>query len=105
MSMFGDVNKLLSLFREAHQTSDVDNEASSLHHTLGRGPTQAARGNHRHIGMVITYATIPPVGTLELDGSVINYADYPEYFRFLGLSSGTYTLPDFTGGNLAVVVK
>lgn len=103
MQRFGDVNKFLGLFREAHQTADTDNEPSSIHHTLGKGPTQAARGNHRHIGTVVTYSVILPVGTLALNGAVINYDDYPEYFRFLGLSSGTYTLPNLA--NLAVVVR
>lgn len=102
--MFGDVNKFLGLFREAHQTADTDNEASSLHHTLGRGPTQAARGNHKHIGTVVTYSGISlPVGTIALNGAVIAFEDYPDYFRFLGLSSGTYTLPNLA--KLAVVVK
>lgn len=35
-------------FHIAHKQSDVDAEPSSQHHTLGRGPNQAAHGNHGH---------------------------------------------------------
>jgi hypothetical protein len=88
----------------AHRSSDVDLERGSLHHTLGKGPTQASPGNHTHIGSVVTYNTTPPVGTLALNGATINYADYPDYFRFLGLGVGTtYVLP--THAKLAVVVR
>ena len=33
-----------------HLNSDKDSSALALHHTLGRGPTQAAAGNHTHNG-------------------------------------------------------
>jgi hypothetical protein len=33
-----------------HLNSDKDSGAQALHHTLGRGPTQAAAGNHTHDG-------------------------------------------------------
>lgn len=88
----------------AHRSSDVDRERSSQHHTLGKGPTQAAPGNHTHIGAVVTYNATLPVGTLALNGAIINYADYPEYFAYLGLGVGTtYTLPNIA--KLAVRVK
>jgi hypothetical protein len=32
-----------------HQVTDTDLNHSSPHHTLGSGPTQAARGNHTHV--------------------------------------------------------
>lgn len=99
--MLGENSRVAAL---AHRTSDVDTERSALHHTLGKGPTQAAPGNHTHIGSVITYNINLPVGTLALNGATINYADYPEYFAFLGLGPGTtYTLPNLT--KLAVRVK
>ena len=88
----------------AHRSSDVDLERGSLHHTLGQGPTQAAPGNHTHIGSVVTYNVSLPVGTLALNGATINYADYKEYFAFLGLGPGsTYTLPNVA--KLAVRVR
>lgn len=96
-----DSNRVYAL---SHRASDVDRERSSLHHTLGLGPTQASPGNHRHMGMVVTYDTVLPVGTLALNGATIAYANYPEYFKFLGLGVGTtYVLPNVA--KLAVVVK
>lgn len=35
---------------ELHRNSDVDTRPEAQHHTLGPGPTQAARGDHRHRG-------------------------------------------------------
>lgn len=35
-------------FEAAHKVSDLDNEPSSQHHSLGKGPNQAAPGNHAH---------------------------------------------------------
>lgn len=35
-------------FYISHKNSDVDAEPSSQHHTLGKGPNQAAHGNHGH---------------------------------------------------------
>lgn len=55
-------------FREAHQNADTDNEPSSIHHTLGKGPNQAARGNHNHDG------TYSPVGHNH-DGTYVKPAD------------------------------
>jgi len=31
-----------------HEDADTDSSASAIHHTLGTGPNQAARGNHTH---------------------------------------------------------
>lgn len=31
-----------------HQNADTDSSASAIHHTLGTGANQAARGNHQH---------------------------------------------------------
>ena len=39
-------NKLLQA--NTHQSADTDVAASSIHHTLGDGPTQAAPGDHTH---------------------------------------------------------
>lgn len=39
-------SKLLQV--NTHQSPDTDTLATSLHHTLGNGPTQAAAGNHAH---------------------------------------------------------
>lgn len=47
-------------YNDAHRYADTDNEPSSIHHTLGRGPNQAAKGNHGH-----TFSSpdaSPPVG-------------------------------------------
>lgn len=35
---------------ELHTNADTDARAESIHHTLGSGDTQAARGNHNHRG-------------------------------------------------------
>ena len=35
-------------YDDAHKNSDTDNEASSIHHSLGGSPVQAAPGNHDH---------------------------------------------------------
>lgn len=42
-------------YQDAHEYADLDATTMSLHHTLGPGATQAARGNHDHSD---TYATI-----------------------------------------------
>lgn len=42
----GDANKLAQV--NTHEGADTDNNAASLHHTLGPGSTQAAVGNHAH---------------------------------------------------------
>jgi hypothetical protein len=34
--------------RQAHRVSDVDADRQALHHTLGKGSTQASPGNHNH---------------------------------------------------------
>jgi hypothetical protein len=91
-------------FKAAHKESDVDSERGSQHHTLGSGPTQAAPGNHLHIGMTRVYlGTVPPVGWLELDGSVIDQVDYPRFFASAGVSSATLTLPNVPGLIVRVV--
>lgn len=38
---------------------DTDLTHDSPHHTIGRGPTQAAAGNHKHVGEDITGGTLP----------------------------------------------
>lgn len=45
-------------FQSAHEASDTDLEAFSLHHTLGSGPQQAAPGNHTHNSIYTPAATI-----------------------------------------------
>lgn len=43
-----DKKGAIQLHKETHETSDVDAHVKALHHTLGKGPTQAAPGNHDH---------------------------------------------------------
>lgn len=92
--MLGGQDQAIELSKTAHIKSDVDTERTSQHHTLGRGPLQAAPGNHSHIGSVALYlGAIPPVGWLSLDGSVINKVDYPDFFSAVGVTTSTLTLP------------
>jgi hypothetical protein len=35
-------------YNAAHLRADTDGDRSSIHHTLGQSPTQAAPGNHSH---------------------------------------------------------
>lgn len=42
---------LRNLFKDAHKYADTDVERSSIHHTLGSSPTQAAPGNHSHTAL------------------------------------------------------
>ena len=39
---------LRKIYRDAHSYADTDYDPNSIHHTIGRGPRQAAAGNHRH---------------------------------------------------------
>lgn len=96
---FQDETSDVRVFEDAHKETDVDSERNSLHHTLGSGPTQAAPGNHGHIGMVRVYSTTAnlPVGWLRLNGAVINQADYPRFFSSAGITTATYTLPNYSG--------
>lgn len=41
-----DSNKVM----EFHTNADTDASADSIHHTLGLGSNQAAKGSHRHDG-------------------------------------------------------
>lgn len=38
----------LRAYRDAHRLADTDGDSASIHHTLGVGPNQAAKGNHYH---------------------------------------------------------
>lgn len=46
--MFGKVSEAWAAFKQAHLQADTDTEPNSMHHTLGKGPNQAAPGNHNH---------------------------------------------------------
>lgn len=37
-------------YTKAHRKADTDSEQQAIHHTLGKGPLQAAPGNHNHDG-------------------------------------------------------
>jgi hypothetical protein len=55
---------------------DVDIDASSKHHTLGRGPTQAAPGDHEHLAGDIVGLTLDHGG---LEG--LGDDDHPQYLN------------------------
>lgn len=38
----------LSAYKQVHRYADTDADSSAIHHTLGLGPNQAAKGNHNH---------------------------------------------------------
>jgi hypothetical protein len=50
----------------AHE-KDVDVDFASLHHTIGKGPTQVAAGDHRHQATDISGLTIDHGGLTGLD--------------------------------------
>lgn len=65
-------------FRTAHQTSDVDRERSSQHHTLGQGTNQAAAGNElaaliKRVG-ALEAVNHHPVGSIYLSVDNVNPA-------------------------------
>lgn len=93
-------------YKKAHESADTDFEAASIHHSLGRGPNNAAPGNHNHNGVyavidhvhtttdevgtvVMTLATTPPPGYLFLNGQSITRANYPVLFDKMGIPVGT----------------
>lgn len=101
-------------FKKAHDNNDSDNSPSAIHHTLGKGPTQAAKGDHNHsgqyavadhthvsgsIGEVIMFlGSNPPTSEyLLLNGQSITRANYPALFNVLGVPIGTDLtyLPDY----------
>lgn len=43
---------------KTHKFGDVDQTPTSEHHTLGKGPNQAAPGNHSHADVNLEIATI-----------------------------------------------
>lgn len=111
----GQVNRALStpqdeLFRQAHEHSDVDFEIRSLHHTLGTGPTQAARGDHKHgagvtdgsgIGqVVITAGTTLWANHMWCDGAALDRIAFKLLFDEIGTRYGagdgatTFNIPD-----------
>lgn len=55
-----------------HLNSDKDASPLALHHTLGRGPTQAAPGNHTHNGKDSPFIDFNNIlnGWLNLDGGL-----------------------------------
>ena len=104
-------------FKDSHRVSDVDADQHSQHHTLGKGPNQAAPGNHNHdgtyateghthvglggldVGMVVEY----PVGAigaeyLEYNGQSVLRADYPELFALWGTVFGAVDGTHFNVG-------
>lgn len=97
---------LIDPFNHAHTNSDVDIDVDSMHHTLGKGPQQAAPGDHSgHLitGSVNMYAgNVIPAGWLLCDGSAVPRATYPELFGTIGTTYGvgdgstTFNLPNFT---------
>jgi microcystin-dependent protein len=97
---------LIDPFNHAHKNSDTDLDVDSLHHTLGKGPQQAAPGDHSgHLitGSVNMYAgNVIPAGCLLCDGSAVPRATYPQLFGTIGTTYGvgdgstTFNLPNFT---------
>src|SRR5689334_4994747 len=78
-------------YDDAHKNSDTDNEASSIHHTLGPSPVQAAAGNHTHpqdifVGEIVMSggATAPNDNFLPADGQLLLRADWPAVFNYYG---------------------
>jgi len=71
-----------------HQSPDTDAAASSLHHTLGTGATQAAAGNHAgHDWALIADST------LGADAASITFSSIPATYKHLRLVlSGRSTL-------------
>lgn len=64
---------------DMHRYSDADTTTDSLHHTLGRGPTQAAKGNHVHdgVGAELTgrYDTVRENSTSLPNQPALNFRD------------------------------
>ncbi len=63
-------------YTKAHRKADTDAEQQAIHHTLGKGPLQAAPGNHNHDG---DYSD--PAHNHDLDYSDITHnhdADYSD---------------------------
>ncbi len=55
-------------FDDAHRKSDVDNDATAIHHTLGKSYNQAAPGNHKHGETSETLAAIATaIAGVEID--------------------------------------
>lgn len=83
---------------QAHSNSDVDQNQSALHHTLGEGPNQAAPGTVTFglvpIGGIIMFAgadgTHPHAGTkwLNCSGQAISRTTYAELFALIGTTYG-----------------
>lgn len=113
-------------FRNAHKSSDTDAESLSMHHTLGRGSTQAAPGNHDHDGDYsdplhnhdLDYADISHTHAIadvtdlqtELDdkSDIAHTHSYTPYFEEAYCSTGTViantTDTDVTGMSITVPV-
>lgn len=91
---------------EIHRHSDVDFDKSSLHHTLGSGPTQAAAGNHEHAVYFTTgdvktsLAPADGVNWLEATGQAVSRTTFNALFALFGTTYGagdgstTFNLPD-----------
>lgn len=106
-------NQSIKAFEDAHNQSDTDFDPHSMHHTLGRGPTQAARGNHNHsgvyalvdhthiaqdVGQVFMWlGSSEPPGCLFLNGQGITRDNYPSLFDVMEVPVGTdfIYLPDY----------
>lgn len=101
--MFQDVSRFFGLFKEAHQTADTDNEASSIHHTLGLGPTQAAKGNHQH-SVVRSKDTWHKVGEPNEPGFLNSWASAGPGAFFRKDAAGNVHLRGFVSGGASGTV-
>ena len=93
---------------QSHNSADTDQSETALHHTLGVGANQAARGNHTHsdilpIGAIMPFAgATAPTGWLICDGSVKAAGEYEVLAGVCGdrygtAPAGSFRLPDLQG--------
>jgi hypothetical protein len=83
-----------------HEDVDTDLSATAIHHTLGSGPNQAARGNHTHTATQIsgltmitatsaTRPTSPPLGMIIFETDTLQVRVWAQ---FPGASAPRWTL-------------
>lgn len=86
---------------DLHRYSDSDASPDAQHHTLGRGATQAAKGNHVHDGVSGEkdgfYDTVKEEGTALTPRAAINFKDAIEP------NAGSVTVSDEAAGNQTTV--
>ncbi len=105
-----------------HQLLDTNHSADSPHHTLGKGPTQAAAGNHDHDGYLMPVGAIIawggssssiPVGWHLCDGTahnspalqaVLGAATTPDLRDRFIVGAGTSYAVGNTGGESTVTL-